>query len=194
MLQRIPNRFEMSIVRRLKPTDVDAAFVHVYEVPQGCRFVHILRKVKIRLNELKKIIRSILIEDYNSPTIPADVDPSEQQFKNAYPKWGNPQPKELKRKTPAEAKTKQVIDILAQRGLTKNAVHMKKITQELLPFIEAMNPSSLFIADPSEIADDFSEQVLNTSNLGTSLEGTSHHLFPVPVFGWDKLQVLFLDG
>ena len=195
VLQGKTNSLEMSIVKRLKPTNVYAVFMHGNDLPRIGSSVHIFRLVKIRLVELKRLIRNVLTEDYNSPTIPAALDPNEIQFSDAYPKWGNPQSKDLKRKSPAELRTKQAMDALAKMGLTKNAAYMKKITQELLSFVESMNPTELFTAEPQDIAEDFAQQILGVhDNLGTSLEGTSHHLFPVPVFGWDKLQVLFLDG
>lgn len=170
-------------MKGLKSADVYAVFVHGIDLPRIGSSVHIFSLVKIRLVELKRLIRNVLTEDYNSPTIPAALDPNEIQFSDAYPKWGNPQSKDLKRKSPAQLKAKQATDELAKMGLTKNASYMKTITQELLSFVESMNPTELFTAEPKDIAEDFAEQVLGVQhNLRTLFKRSTDHLFPVAVF------------
>lgn len=116
--------------------------------------------MRIRLSELKSAIRRILKEESDRPTISSDLDPGEKEFKDKFPKWGNPQSKDMKRESPAQVKAKQVTQILQAKGLTKNAVAKKKVVHELLPFIEKMDPADAFVADPDDIASQFAKEVL----------------------------------
>lgn len=94
------------------------------------------------------------------PTISADVDPAEKQLMGKYPHWGNPQAEKMGAESPAKVKVKQVTKILAAKGLTSDAVAKKKVTHDLLPFIEKMDPGEMFAADPDDIAREFAAQVL----------------------------------
>jgi hypothetical protein len=118
--------------------------------------------MRIRLRELKNIIKKILREAYDTPTISSDLDPSEKEFQQKYPRWGSPHAKRdsVKHASPAEIKAKKVVAILQAKGLTANAEHKKKITQSLLSFIEKMDPGDMFVADADSIAADFAEDVL----------------------------------
>lgn len=121
--------------------------------------------MRIKLAELRQVIRKVLKEALPSqrPTISADVDPAEKELMGKYPHWGNPQDKSMKQESPAKVKMKQVAKILAAKGLTADAARKKKVTNDLLPFIEKMDPADMFAADPDEIATAFAAEVLGVS-------------------------------
>ena len=96
------------------------------------------------------------------PTVSSDLDPGEKEFMARYPHWGNPQAEKFKQDSPVTIKVKQVAKILQAKGLTADAAAKKKVTHDLLPFIEKMDPSDMFIADPDEIAQSFASEVLGT--------------------------------
>jgi hypothetical protein len=116
----------------------------------------------IRLAELRKVIRGVLKEALPSdrPTISSELDPDEKELMAKYPHWGNPQAEKVKQASPAQVKAKQVAKILQAKGLTADAAHKKKVTYELLPFIEKMDPGDMFVADPDDIAVQFAAEVL----------------------------------
>lgn len=118
--------------------------------------------MRIRLSELRRVIRKVLKEALPSqrPTISADVDPAEKQLMAKYPHWGNPQAEKIGVESPAKVKMKQVAKILAAKGLTTDAAAKKRVTNDLLPFIEKMDPGEMFAADPEEIASEFAAKVL----------------------------------
>lgn len=96
------------------------------------------------------------------PTISSDLDPGEKELQAKYPHWGNPQAEKIGQESPAKVKMKQVAKILQAKGLTADAAAKKKVTNNLLPFIEKMDPTDMFAADPDEIANEFAAQVLGT--------------------------------
>lgn len=112
--------------------------------------------MRIRLSELKRIIKKVVNEAYDTPTISSELDPGEQELSTKYPRWG----KNAGQASPASVKAKQVTKILQAKGLTTDAANKKKVTHELVPFIEKMDPADMFAADPDEIAADFASQVL----------------------------------
>lgn len=116
--------------------------------------------MRIKLIELRRIIRNVLKEVGDKPTISADLDPGEQELKAKYPKWGSPQAEKLKQDSPARVKAKQVAAILSKKGLTGDPAKQKKVVQDLLPFIEKMDPTDVFASDPDDIANAFAQQVL----------------------------------
>lgn len=116
--------------------------------------------MRIRLTELRTIIRGVLREAQDASTISSELSPDEKEFQEKYPKWGSPRAQKFKQSSPGSVKAKQVAKILAAKGLTADAGHKKAVTQQLLPFIEKMDPAELFIADPDDIATEFATQVL----------------------------------
>ena len=118
--------------------------------------------MRIKLVELRRIIRNVLKEVGDKPTISADLDPGEQELKAKYPKWGSPQAEKIKQDSPAKVKAKQVATILSKKGLTGDPAKQKQVTQGLLQFIEKMDPTDMFASDPDDIATAFAQQVLGT--------------------------------
>jgi hypothetical protein len=117
--------------------------------------------MRIRLTELRRLIRQAIKED-NRPTISSDLDPGEKELKDKFSSWGSPASRrEIKQDNPAMIKTKKVTAILQQQGLTANAENKKKITHDLLPFIQNMDPADAFVMGPEEIAAKFAEEVLD---------------------------------
>lgn len=96
------------------------------------------------------------------PTISSDLNPDERELQNKFPQWGNPKAERerIGQESPAKVKMKQVAKILQVKGLTMDAGHKKKVTNDLLPFIEKMDPAEAFAAEPDEIAIAFATQVL----------------------------------
>src|SRR5689334_18902729 len=118
--------------------------------------------MRIKLAELRQVIRKVLKEAMPSdrPTVSSDLDPGEKELQAKYPHWGNPQAEKIGAESPAKVKMKQVAKILQAKGLTSDAAAKKKVTHDLLPFIEKMDPADAFAADPDEIATAFAAQVL----------------------------------
>ena len=120
--------------------------------------------MRIKLAELRQVIRKVLKEAMPSqrPTISSDLDPGEKELQAKYPHWGSPEAERNKigQESPAKVKMKQVAKILQAKGLTTDAALKKKVTNDLLPFIEKMDPAEAFAADPDEIATAFAAQVL----------------------------------
>lgn len=120
--------------------------------------------MRIKLSELRQVIRKVLKEAMPSdrPTMSADLDPAEKELQAKYPHWGSPQAarEKIGQESPAKVKMKQVAKILQAKGLTADAGHKKKVTNDLLPFIEKMDPTEAFAADPDEIATAFAAKVL----------------------------------
>jgi hypothetical protein len=116
--------------------------------------------MRIKLIELRRLVRTVLKEVGDKPTISADLDPGEKELKAQYPKWGKGS--SVKQTSPAQVKAKQVATILSKKGLTGDPTNQKKITQGLLQFIEKMDPTDVFTADPDDIATAFAQQVLGT--------------------------------
>jgi len=119
--------------------------------------------MKIHLWELRQILRKIISEDYNSPTISSQLVPSEQEFKKKFPRWGS-SGEQIKHKSPFAIKAKQVTAILTKMGLTSDAAKKKKIVHELIPYIEDLDPIEMFEMDPSDIATKFEKDVLNAKS------------------------------
>lgn len=119
--------------------------------------------MRIKLAELRQIIRGVLKEavPQQRPTISSDLNPDERELQNKFPQWGNPKAERerIGQESPAKVKMKQVAKILQVKGLTMDAGH-KKVTNDLLPFIEKMDPAEVFAAEPDEIAIAFATQVL----------------------------------
>lgn len=116
--------------------------------------------MKIRLSELRHIVRDILSEAF-ADTVPAHLDPKERELSQELPKWSKQNPGEVtKQASPADIKAKQVANILLKKGHGNDPASKKKITQQLKPFIEKMDPQDVFIADPDEIAQSFAAEVL----------------------------------
>ena len=122
--------------------------------------------MKIKLAELRKVIRGVLKEaaPAQRPTISSDLDPGEKELQDKFPKWGNTQNKKLKHDSPAAVKTSLVTQILRAKGLTADAGNQKKIVQGLQSFIEKMDPAEAFAADPDDIATEFATKVLGVNN------------------------------
>lgn len=120
--------------------------------------------MRIKLSELRQVIRKVLKEALPSqrPTISSDLDPGEKELMKKYPHWGNPQAEKIGQDSPARVKMKQVAKILQAKGLTVDAAAKKKVTNDLLPFLEKMDPTDMFAADPEEIASEFAAKVLGT--------------------------------
>lgn len=120
--------------------------------------------MRIKLAELRQIIRGVLKEavPQQRPTISSDLNPDERELQNKFPQWGNPKAERerIGQESPAKVKMKQVAKILQVKGLTMDAGHKKKVTNDLLPFIEKMDPAEAFAAEPDEIAIAFATQVL----------------------------------
>lgn len=120
--------------------------------------------MRIKLAELRQIIRGVLKEavPQQRPTISSDLNPDERELQNKFPQWGNPKAERerIGQESPAKVKMKQVAKILQVKGLTMDAGHKKKVTNDLLPFIEKMDPAEVFAAEPDEIAIAFATQVL----------------------------------
>lgn len=117
--------------------------------------------MRIKLNELRRIVRTILKEEMSGdrPTISADLDPDEKNLKAKHPNWGYGKQK-MGVDSPAKVKSKQVEKILAAQGVTSDPHNKKMVVHELLPFIEKMDPQDALLADPEEIAAEFSSQIL----------------------------------
>lgn len=113
----------------------------------------------MRLKELRILIRNLLKEDMT--TIPARKSPAEKEFSSELPSWGKQQNKELKRQTPVQVKAKQVSDLLKKKGRDNTASGAKIITQQLIPFLEKIDPQDLFVMDASEIAQEFENKFFN---------------------------------
>lgn len=119
--------------------------------------------MRIRLSELKKVIRHVIHEAMQDrPTISAQLDPSERELAAKYPNWGSPEAarKKLRHDSPTEIKAKKVAAILQAKGLTANAAMKKKITHELRPYIDKMDPVDAFVMSADDIAVKFAEDVL----------------------------------
>lgn len=115
--------------------------------------------MKIRLSELRRIVRDTLNED--RPTVSAQLDPKEREMAQELPSWGKQNRGEpAKQQSPADVKAKQVAAILSKKGLANDPGNKKKITQMLKPFIEKMDPQDIFVADPDELAQEFAASVL----------------------------------
>lgn len=119
---------------------------------------------KIGLKALRNLIESIVREALDTPTISADLDPHEKELAKKFPSWASPSSRvdNLKQSSPAQTKAKQVAAILQAKGLTQDAGNKKKVTQGLLKFIEDMDPTDAFVAEPDEIASDFAKKVLGS--------------------------------
>jgi len=116
--------------------------------------------MKFKLVELKKLIRKLVKEAQDTPTISSDLSADEKTLRDKFPTWGDPRAKELKRESPNTVKLKQVTAILTKMGLTADARHKKLVTQKLPGFIDDIDPVDVFIAEPGEIANKFAQQVL----------------------------------
>lgn len=116
--------------------------------------------MKIRISSLRNVIRSVIKEAQDTPTVSADLDPGERTLRNQFPRWGTTGSRELNPGSPAKVKAKQVTRILADRGVTSDAAQKKRVTQELQSFIEDMDPSDMFAAPADDIADAFASRVL----------------------------------
>ncbi len=116
--------------------------------------------MKFKLFELKRIIRKLIKEAQDVPTISSDLSPDENEFKSKFPTWSSRQAKQLKQESPNTIKFKQVAAILTKMGLTADAKYKKLMTQKLPEFIENIDPVDMFLAGPNDIANDFAEQVL----------------------------------
>lgn len=112
--------------------------------------------MRIKLCELRRIIRDIVKEAHDSPTISSDLDPHDKELMSKYPRWGNPQAPKMG--SNIDVKVRKVQAALKQRGLTTNAENKKKVTQDLPKFIRNMDPSDVFLATTDELADQFIEQ------------------------------------
>lgn len=119
-----------------------------------------LDNMRIKLVELRKIIRSVISEAQAAPTISADLDPNEKELAKKFPTWSAPAAKRIGAESPASVKAKQVARILQAKGITADAGAKKKTTHELLPFIQKMDPADAFVMDPDDIASKFAEEVL----------------------------------
>ena len=67
--------------------------------------------MKIKLRELRRYVAKVISEAYDSPTIPAQADPHEQELAKKYPKWCKNRNEEegLKNPSPTSIKAKRVI-------------------------------------------------------------------------------------
>lgn len=119
--------------------------------------------MRIRLNELRKIIRHVIREaSQDRLTISTQLDPDEKELAAKYPKWGSPVAarEKLKHDSPTDVKTKKVAAILQAKGLTTNAAMKKKVTHELRPYIDKMDPVDAFVMSTADVAAKFAEDVL----------------------------------
>lgn len=120
--------------------------------------------MRIKLAELRQVIRKVLKEAMPSqrPTISSDLDPGEKELQDKFPHWGSPKAEREKigQDSPAKVKMKQVAKILQAKGITADAGAKKKVVNDLLPFIEKMDPAEAFAADPDDIATAFAAEVL----------------------------------
>lgn len=119
--------------------------------------------MRIRLSELRKVIRHVVREaSHDRPTISAQLDPDEKELAAKYPKWGSPKAarEKFKYDSPAEVKTKKVAAILQTKGLTADAAMKKKVTHELRPYIDKMDPADALVMSANDIAVKFAEDVL----------------------------------
>lgn len=119
--------------------------------------------MRIRLSELRKVIRRVLREaSQDRPTISAQLDPGEKELAAKYPKWGSPEAarEKLKHDSPTEVKAKKVAAILQAKGLTADAAMKKKVTHELRPYIDKMDPADAFVMSADDVAVKFAEDVL----------------------------------
>jgi len=118
--------------------------------------------MKIKLSELRKVLRKIIKEAHDTPTLSDELVPSEQEFDKKFPNWSGPNnDRYVKHQSPASVKAKQVSNILTKRGVTTNAANKKKVIQQLIPYIEEIDPIEMFEMGPEDIADRFSKDVLN---------------------------------
>jgi hypothetical protein len=126
--------------------------------------------MKIKLVELRKIIKTVMKEAQGASTISAQLDPNEKEYKSKFEKSNQPvsrhrgaEGQKFGQDSPARVKTKQVAAILQKKGLAADAEHKKKITQMLPGFIEKIDPQEMFTMDADELATMFSSQVLGVN-------------------------------
>lgn len=117
--------------------------------------------MKIRLIELRKIIRKVIKEEMDRPTIPAHLDPKEKSMSAELPSWGNKRSDTMKQQSPAAVKAKQIANILIKQGLVDDRDSKQQMSQQLQSFLSDMDPSELFVADSGELASRFAKEVLN---------------------------------
>lgn len=115
--------------------------------------------MRIKLSELRQIVRNVLSEAEDARTVSADLSPDEQELKSKYPNWGKGG-NNFKQDNLVKVKAKQVANVLQRMGLTKDADNMKKVTQNLIPALEKMDQQELFVTDPEEIAQQFAAKFL----------------------------------
>jgi hypothetical protein len=116
--------------------------------------------MRITVNELRYVIReSLLGEDQDSVTISDELSPDEQELRDTVPrmKAGSGS---LKASTPQQVKLNAVKAVLARMGYGKDVAHKKAITQRLPPWLDEMDPTDLFMAEPEELARQFAETEL----------------------------------
>jgi len=119
--------------------------------------------MKIRLNKLRYIIREVLEEAGERQTVPAHLDPKEKETAAAFPTWGNTRSDTMKQKSPAEVKAKQIAGLLVKAGVVDDRDAKQKATQGLVPWLEKLDPSEMFMASPDDLAKKFATDVLGSN-------------------------------
>lgn len=118
--------------------------------------------MRITLNELRRVVRRSLAEDYRSQTIPAEMSSDEHDLDAAFPTgWRHGSSRSMKAATPVSVKQQRVTKALTRMGYgIDDAAEKKRITQELTPWLEELEPNWLLVATDDELADLFAYEVL----------------------------------